>query len=57
MLVSLARRRTALARRALSTSLPPHKLMPMPRLSPSMRTGKLEQWLVVEGDEVRLATC
>jgi len=40
-----------LARRTLS-SLPPHKLMPMPRLSPSMRTGTLEQWLVSPGDEI-----
>ena len=26
--------------------------MPMPRLSPSMQTGKLDRWLVAEGDEV-----
>ena len=37
--------------RALS-SLPPHKLMPMPRLSPSMQTGRLDQWLVAVGDKV-----
>ena len=40
-----------LARRTIS-SLPPHKLMPMPRLSPTMRTGRLEQWLVSPGDEI-----
>ena len=39
-------------RRALSGSLPPHRLMPMPRLSPSMSTGRLDQWLVAVGDEV-----
>ena len=38
--------------RALSSSLPPHRLMPMPRLSPSMNTGRLDQWLVAVGDEV-----
>ena len=38
--------------RALSGSLPPHRLMPMPRLSPSMSTGRLDQWLVAVGDEV-----
>lgn len=37
--------------RALS-SLPPHRLMPMPRLSPSMNTGRLDQWLVAVGGEV-----
>ena len=39
-------------RRALSGSFPPHRLMPMPRLSPSMSTGRLDQWLVAVGDEV-----
>ena len=38
--------------RALSSSLPPHRLMPMPRLSPSMNTGRLDQWLVAVGEEV-----
>ena len=37
---------------ASSAGLPPHKLMPMPRLSPSMRTGKIVQWLARPGDEV-----
>ena len=36
--------------RALTTAaLPPHKLMPMPRLSPTMTTGTLLKWRVAEG--------
>ena len=41
-----------LLRRACATlarSLPPHKLMPMPRLSPTMSSGALVRWHVVEG--------
>lgn len=38
--------------RRLVCTLPPHRLMPMPRLSPSMRTGRIERWAVGEGDEL-----
>jgi len=33
---------------------PPHKLMPMPRLSPSMQCGVLERWVVRSGDPIEM---
>jgi pyruvate/2-oxoglutarate dehydrogenase complex dihydrolipoamide acyltransferase (E2) component len=33
-------------------ALPPHRLVPMPRLSPTMETGTLVRWAVKEGEEV-----
>ena len=36
----------------LAKSLPPHKLMPMPRLSPTMTSGTLMRWHVSEGAEL-----
>jgi len=56
--MSLALRRPAVSlcttsRRLLSTKrYPPHRLMPMPRLSPSMRTGTLQRWIPSVGDEI-----
>jgi hypothetical protein len=35
-----------------SAGLPPFKLMPMPRLSPTMRSGTVVRWLLAEGDEL-----
>ena len=42
-----------LARLASSSArYPPHKLMPMPRLSPSMTSGVVHRWLVAEGSQL-----
>lgn len=52
--VLLPRLRPSAARfaaRALAT-LPPYRLMPMPRLSPSMTLGTLQRWAIAEGDEI-----
>jgi len=42
------------ARRCSSSlpSLPPHRLLPMPRLSPTMTTGTMHRWTKGEGDAV-----
>ena len=41
----------AFARSSTSIAkLPPHKLMPMPRLSPTMTSGKVLRWRVQEGE-------
>ena len=50
---SMGRRLPIAARRARGlASLPPYKLMPMPRLSPTMRSGTVVRWLLAEGDEL-----
>ena len=59
-MLPLLRSRTAIiAARASSTlarsKLPPHKLMPMPRLSPTMTTGTLLRWHIEEGAEHGIA--
>ena len=41
----------AAARRRLS-SLPPHTLLPMPALSPTMTAGNLASWKVAEGGKI-----
>jgi len=54
--VGLPKGQLALFGRALSTSKswPRHKLMPMPRLSPTMQTGRLEQWKLRVGEPVSM---
>ena len=49
--MTLWRRTPTVFRRCLSgpTRLPPFKLMPMPRLSPTMMSGTLLKWRVAEG--------
>ena len=37
--------------RALS-ALPPHSLLPMPALSPTMTAGNIASWKKAEGDEI-----
>ena len=44
--------RVALGMRGLVTSFPRHRLMPMPRLSPTMQTGEIVRWCLREGDEL-----
>ena len=34
-----------------ASSFPPHKLMPMPSLSPTMEVGSIAKWSVKEGDK------
>ena len=66
MLAHVARRGTALCRvRALQqpvaglaagvrllSSLPPHTILPMPALSPTMTSGNLAAWKKAEGDKI-----
>jgi hypothetical protein len=47
------RRRPQLARFfATASALPKHRLMPMPRLSPTMKTGHVVRWNMAVGDRV-----
>eukprot|EP00962_Isochrysis_galbana_P011983 scaffold3377_cov105-Isochrysis_galbana.AAC.3 len=47
-------RTLAVCARRWSSTLPPHKLVPMPRLSPTMTTGTVHRWRVGDGDPVHL---
>ena len=56
LLARLSRRpqwAVALARRGLC-SLPPHSLLPMPALSPTMTSGNLAAWKKAEGDAINV---
>ena len=46
------RRLCGSARSLCSASLPPHKVVPMPRLAPTMTTGKMHQWNIGIGDAI-----
>lgn len=37
---------------AVALDWPPHKIVPMPALSPTMETGNIAKWLKNEGDEI-----
>lgn len=46
------RRLCGSVRSLCSASLPPHKVVPMPRLAPTMTTGKVHQWNIGIGDAI-----
>ena len=44
--------RGALARFSRGLALPPHSVLPMPALSPTMTSGNLASWKKAEGDAI-----